>query len=62
METHADDGIVYEMLSGKDDIVGENKFDASLLQATGIGGAGGSQGQQGSLVSASKLNKVSLCV
>ncbi|XP_019850006.1 PREDICTED: coatomer subunit beta-like [Amphimedon queenslandica] len=58
VETHADDGIVYEMLSGKDDIVGENKFDASLLQATGIGGVGGSQGQQGSLVSASKLNKV----
>ena len=50
------------MLSGKDDMVGENKFDASLLQATGIGGGGGasgSQGQQGSAMSASKLNKVS---
>ncbi len=55
VEVHADDGIVFQLLSGADEFVGENKFDASLLQATG-GGAG--DGQSTKDMAASKLNKV----
>ena len=54
VEVHADDGIIFQLLSGKDDFVGENKFDMSLLQATG--GTGGSVQQQDK--GSSKLNKV----
>ena len=56
IEVHADDGIVFQLLSGKDEFVGENKFDMSLLQATG-----GGPGEVESIkdVTASKLNKVS---
>ena len=57
VEVHADDGIVFQLLSGKEDFVGENKFDASLLQATG-GGTGG-EGKTVKDTAASKLNKVS---
>ena len=46
---------MFQLLSGKDDFIGENKFDASLLQATG-GGAGEGPVKD---VAASKLNKVS---
>ena len=55
VEVHADDGIVFQLLSGADDIVGENKFDASLLQATG---GGGGEGQSPKDMAVSKLNKV----
>ncbi len=47
---------MFQLLSGKEDFVGENKFDASLLQATG-GGASG-DGQSVKDMAASKLNKV----
>jgi coatomer subunit beta len=55
IEVHADDGIIFELLSGSDDFVGENKFDASLLQAMGVAGSGHTQQ---AIATQSKLNKV----
>ena len=54
VDTHADDGIMFQILSGKDEFVGESKFDTSLLQATGGGSSGGAHSD-----TVSKLSKVS---
>lgn len=58
IEVHADDGIIFELLSGKDEFVGENKFDVSLLQAMGV--TGGGAGNQQNAANSSKLNKVKI--
>ena len=55
MSVHADSLITFLQLSAGSEEVGENKFDVSLLQATG---ATGGQREEGK--SASKLNKVGM--
>ena len=52
-----DDGIMFDQLSGQSDFVGENKFEMSLLQATGAVG-----GPKASRATTSKLSKVCVCV
>ena len=47
---------MFQLLSGKDEFVGESKFDTSLLQATGGGNSEGGAHAD----TASKLSKVLL--
>ena len=57
VQVELDDGIVFDQLTGQSDFVGENKFEMGLLQATGA--VGGPKKDQ---LTASKLNKVCVCV
>ena len=45
---------MFQLLSGKDEFVGESKFNTSLFQATGGGSSGGGVHTD----TVSKLNKV----
>lgn len=58
MLVQADDPIVFHQLSGQSDLVGENKFEMSLLQATGAIAGGKKENSSAE----SKLSKVlSVC-
>ena len=60
LSVQPDDLILFLQLAGQKDEVGENKYDLSLLTATGASGSGGTAGSKEDKLK-SQLNKVCRC-